>query len=47
MENLALIGMSLSDVRAIMMIIHVFVVELLYQEVMGWVPVLKWLLPGA
>jgi hypothetical protein len=44
MENPAFIGASLSDVRAIMTIMCVLMVELLYQAVMGPVPVLECLL---
>jgi hypothetical protein len=45
MGGLALIGVSLSDVRVIMMIMRVLMVKLLCQVVMGWVPVLECLLP--
>jgi hypothetical protein len=38
---------TLSDVRVIMMIMCVLVVELLCQAMMGWVPTLECLLPGA
>jgi hypothetical protein len=47
MGNPALIGVGLSDVRAIMVIMCVFMVELLCQLVMGWVLVLECLLLGA
>jgi hypothetical protein len=43
MENHAFIGASLSDVRVIMTIMCVIVVELLCQAVMGHVLVLKYL----
>jgi hypothetical protein len=39
-ENPALIGASLSDVRVIMVIMLVLVVELLCQAVTGWILVL-------
>jgi hypothetical protein len=38
---------SLSDVRVIMAIIHVLMVELICKMVMGWIPVLEYMLPGA
>jgi hypothetical protein len=41
MENPTLIGVSLSDGRVIIVIMHVLVVELLCQVVMGWIPVLE------
>jgi hypothetical protein len=40
-------GGDLSDVRVIMMIMHVLVEELLCQVVMGQIPVLECLLSGA
>jgi hypothetical protein len=46
MENSAFIGTSLSNVRVIMAIMHVLAVELLYQAVMGRVPILECMLPG-
>jgi hypothetical protein len=46
-ENPTLIGASLSNVRVIMVIMLVLVVELLCQAVTGWIPVLECLLPGA
>jgi hypothetical protein len=46
MENTALFGASLSDVRVTMVIMRVLVVELLCQVVIGCVPVLESLLPG-
>jgi hypothetical protein len=46
MENPALIRVSLSDVRDIMVIMCVLVVELLCQAMMGWNSVLECLLPG-
>jgi hypothetical protein len=46
MESPTLIGVRLSDVRVVMMIMHVLVVELLYQAVMEQIPVLECLLPG-
>jgi hypothetical protein len=45
MENPAFIGVSLSDVRVIMTIMHVHVVELACQAVMERIPVLKCLFP--
>jgi hypothetical protein len=47
MENRTLIGVSLSDVRVVMVIVWVLVVELLCQAVMGCIPVLECLLPSA
>jgi hypothetical protein len=47
MKNPTFIGASLSDVRAIMVIMCVLVVELLCQMMMGRVPVLECLLPDA
>jgi hypothetical protein len=47
MENLALIGVSLPDVRVNMVIMHVLAVELICQDVMGWVPVHDYLLPDS
>jgi hypothetical protein len=41
MENPTLIGVSLSDGRVIIVIMHVLVVELLCQVVMRWIPVLE------
>jgi hypothetical protein len=46
-ENPALIGASLSDVRVIMVIMLVLVVELLCQAVTEWILVLECPLPGA
>jgi hypothetical protein len=46
MENPAFIEVSLSDVRVIMAIMLVLVVELLCQAVMGQLQVLECLLPG-
>jgi hypothetical protein len=46
MENSILIGVSLLDVRVIIVIMCVLVVELLCQAVMGWILVLECLLPG-
>jgi hypothetical protein len=46
MENLAFTRASLSNVKVIMVIIHVLTMELLCQAVMGWVLVLECLLPG-
>jgi hypothetical protein len=47
MENPTFIEVSLSNVRVIMVIMRVLVVELLCQVVTGWVLVPKGLLPGA
>jgi hypothetical protein len=47
MEKPAFTEVSLSDVRVIMMIMHVPMEELLCQATMGWVPLLKYLLSGA
>jgi hypothetical protein len=47
LENLTFIEARLSDVRVIMAIIRVLVVELLCQAVTGWVPVLECVLPDA
>jgi hypothetical protein len=44
MENPALIGVSLSDVRATTVIIRVLVMEFICQTVMGRIPVLECLL---
>jgi hypothetical protein len=41
MENPALIGVNLSDVRVIMPIIRVLMTELLCQMVMGQIPILE------
>jgi hypothetical protein len=46
-DNPTFTRVSLSDVRVIMMILHVLMEELLCQVMMGWVPVLVWLLLGA
>jgi hypothetical protein len=46
-ENTTFIEVRLFDVRVIVAIILVFVVELLYQAVTGWVPVLECVLPYA
>jgi hypothetical protein len=46
MENPAFTRASLSNVRDIMMIIHVLVEELLCQTVMGRIPTLECLLSG-
>jgi hypothetical protein len=43
MENRTFIEVSLSDVRVIMTIMCVLVVEFLYKTVMGHVPILEWL----
>jgi hypothetical protein len=41
MEKPTFTGANLSDVRVIMTIMCVHVKELLYQAVMGWIPVLN------
>jgi hypothetical protein len=41
MVNPAFIMVILSDVRVIMVIMCVLVVELICQEVTGWIPVLE------
>jgi hypothetical protein len=46
MEKDAFTKVNLSDVRVIMVIMRVPVVELLCQVAMGWIPVLKYLLSG-
>jgi hypothetical protein len=46
MENSIFIEASLSDVRVTMVIMHVLMVELLCEMVMGRVSVLEYLLPG-
>jgi hypothetical protein len=46
MDNSALIGVSLSDVRVIMTILHVLEVKFLCQVATGWIPTLECLLPG-
>jgi hypothetical protein len=43
MENYASIRASLSDVRVIIAIMRVLIVELLCQVVMGQIPVLEYL----
>jgi hypothetical protein len=43
MENRTFIMVSLSDIRVIMMIMCVLVVEFLCKAVMGHVPILEWL----
>jgi hypothetical protein len=47
MENSVFTMVNLSDVRVIMTIMHVHVVELFYQATMGRISVLKWLLSHA
>jgi hypothetical protein len=47
MENPAFTKASLSDVKVIMTIMHVLVVELLCQAITGRIPILKCLLSGA
>jgi hypothetical protein len=47
MEKPTFTKVSLSDVRVIMAIMRVHVVELLCQTAMGWIPVLKYFLLGA
>jgi hypothetical protein len=47
MENSALIGVSLFNVRVIVTIMRVLAVELLCQAVMGRILILTCLLPGA
>jgi hypothetical protein len=46
MKKPAFTRVSLSDVRVIMMIMLILVVELLCQAAMGWISVLKYLLSG-
>jgi hypothetical protein len=46
MENSTVIGASLSDVKVIMVIMRVLMVELLCQVVTGHVRLLKCLMPG-
>jgi hypothetical protein len=46
MEDLILIGASLSDVKVIMAIMCVLMVELLCQAVTRWILVLECLFPG-
>jgi hypothetical protein len=46
MVNPAFTRASLSDVREIMMVMHILVKESLYQAVMGWILVLEYLLSG-
>jgi hypothetical protein len=47
MEKPTFTRVSLSDVRVIMEIMCAPVVELLCQAAIGWISVLKYLLPGA
>jgi hypothetical protein len=47
MEKPTFTKVSLSDVRIIMAIMRVHVVDLLCQATMGWIPVLNYLLLGA
>jgi hypothetical protein len=47
MEKPTFTRRNLSDVRAIMAIMCVLVEELLCHVVMGWIPVLEYLLSGA
>jgi hypothetical protein len=46
MEKLVFTRACLSDVRVIMAIMHVPLVELLCQAIMGWIPTFEYLLPG-
>jgi hypothetical protein len=46
MENHAFIGASLSNVRVIMVIMRILMLELICQTVTRWVPVLEFLLSG-
>jgi hypothetical protein len=46
MDKLTFTMAFLSDVRVIMVIMCVLLVELLYQAVMGWISALEYLLPG-
>jgi hypothetical protein len=46
MDNSTFLGASLSDVKVIMTIMHILIVKLLCQMVMGWIPVLECPLPG-
>jgi hypothetical protein len=43
MEKLTFTRACLSDVRAIMTIMHIPLVELLCQTAMGWIPAFKYL----
>jgi hypothetical protein len=47
MEKLAFTRTCLSNMRVIMAIMRVPLVELLCQAVMGWIPALEYLPPGA
>jgi hypothetical protein len=47
MEKLAFTRACLSYVRVTMEIMHVSLVELLCQTVMGWIPALEYMLSGA
>jgi hypothetical protein len=47
MEKLTFTKANLSNVRVIMVIMHVPLEELLYQAVVGWIPVLECLLSAA
>jgi hypothetical protein len=46
MEKLAFARACLSNIRVIMVITRVPLVELLCQAAMGWIPALEYLLPG-
>jgi hypothetical protein len=47
MEKFAFTGACLSSVRVIMVILRVSLIELICQTVMGLIPTLEYLLPGA
>jgi hypothetical protein len=47
MEKSAFTRARLSNVRVIMVIMRVLMVELLCQAAMGWIPILKYLLSCA
>jgi hypothetical protein len=47
MEKATFTRVNLSDLRVMMAIMHVFMEELLCPTVMGWIPVLEYLLLGA
>jgi hypothetical protein len=46
MEKLAFTRACLSNISVIMVIMHVPLVELLCQTIIGWIPALEYLLPG-
>jgi hypothetical protein len=47
MEKRTFTKACLSDVKVFMMIMHVPLIELMCQVVMGWIPALKYLRPDA